>query len=405
MAKKMATQGWFAERARIVDHHAISLRAIAWIFVFSRLFFEEIAGLAYVYLPHAWVEHPSGLPAIPTSLVYHAIVQLWTHWDGQWYLLVARNGYTTVQSTAFFPLYPWLVHVIGGGTAIGAVAISWMAMAVAVWMLFRLVQREFGPQTAWFSVLALLFFPTSFYTQAAYSEAVFLALAITTLYCVRSERYGWAGVLGGLATLDSIYGIFLAVPLAWTIYRTHGFVWRRLLLVLIVPAGLVLYMAYLTPRFYDPLIFKAAQQYFGRGSVEFFGATLWKGLVAAYQSAPAALSPAALFHLGQPSQTIMNFYNFGFAAYAIIVFIITLRWMPAYLWIYAGLALLLPLTYPAVGQPFMSMPRLVLEAFPVFIGTGLLIERHPHLRVPYFAVSLVLGGLFVALFATSHWVA
>jgi hypothetical protein len=405
VAKEVTTRGWSAELSRLVDDHSASLKAVAWAFVFSRLFFEEVAGLAYVYLPHGWVEYPAGVLGAPTSLIYRALIRLWSHWDGQWYLLIAREGYKTVQSTAFFPLYPFLVHVLGGSTTIGGLAISWCAMGIAVWMLFKLVQQEFGERVAWFSVLALLFFPTSFYTEAVYSEAVFLALAISSLYYVRMGRYGWAGLLAGMATLDGIYGLFLAVPLAWTIYREYGFTWRRWLPVLLVPCGLLVYMAYLTPHFLDPLVFKSAQQYWSRGSAEFFGLTLWQGLVSAYQTAGQALSPTILFQTGQPSQTIMNFYNFGFAVYALIIFLLTLRWLPTYLWLYEGLALLLPLTYPAVGQPFMSMPRLVLEAFPVFIGTGVLLERHPRLRAPYFAVSLFLGALLVSLFATSHWVA
>lgn len=392
-------------RRRIFPQEASTLRALGFIFLVSRLFFAEVAGLAYLYFPHAWAEYPAGVLAGPTSLVYRVLLRLWSHWDGQWYLLIARRGYGSIQSTAFFPLYPMLVHFLGGGTVVGAVAISWCALAIAVWFLYLLVRLDFGSRIAWYTVLVLLLFPTSFYTQAVYSESVFLALAIGSLYCVRTGRYLGAGALGGLATLDGIYGVFLAVPLAWTIWRDKGLRLKQFAPVLLVPLGVVLYMIYLTPHYLDPLVFKGAQKYWSRGSAQFFGITLWQGLVTAYQSAGSALSPAALFHSGQPSQTLMNFYNFGFAIYGLVVMILTLRWLPTYLWLYEGLALLLPLTYPATGQPFMSLPRLLLEAFPVFIGTGILLERHPRLRLPYFAVSLVLGALFVSLFATSHWVA
>ena len=165
--------------------HASTIKALAWIFVLSRLFFEEIAGLAYVYLPHGWAEYPAGVLGTEAPLAYRVLIRMWAHWDGQWYLMIARQGYPYPQSTAFFPLYPMLVRYLGGSSVIGALAISWCATALAVVMLYRLVRLEFGDRVAWFSVLALLFFPTSFYTQAVYSEAIFLALAVSSLYYLR----------------------------------------------------------------------------------------------------------------------------------------------------------------------------------------------------------------------------
>lgn len=32
------------------------VRLLLWLFVISRAFFMEIGGLAYIYLPHAWIE-------------------------------------------------------------------------------------------------------------------------------------------------------------------------------------------------------------------------------------------------------------------------------------------------------------------------------------------------------------
>jgi len=385
--------------------HASTIKALAWIFVLSRLFFEEIAGLAYVYLPHAWAEYPAGVLGTEAPLAYRVLIRMWAHWDGQWYLMIARQGYPYPQSTAFFPLYPMLVRYLGGSSVIGALAISWCATALAVVMLYRLVRLEFGDRVAWFSVLALLFFPTSFYTQAVYSEAIFLALAVSSLYYLRKGQYWWSGMLGGLASLTGIYGVFLAAPLAWTLWRTKGSHLKSLAPVVLIPAGVLLYMLYLTPHFLDPLVFEGAQKYWGRGTIALFLVTLWQGAVAAYHAAGAAISPQVLFQTGQPSQIVMNFYSFGFAVYALAIFVTTARWLPTYLLMYEGLALLLPLSYPSAGYPLLSLPRLILEAFPVFIGTGLLLDRYSKARIPYFVVSVLLAALFVSLFATSHWVA
>ncbi len=377
---------------------------VGWVYLVSHLFFAEVAGLAYIYLPHAWVESPPGVLPVPSNLVYRALFGLWSHWDGQWYLTIAQHGYRTPTATAFFPLYPLSIHLLGASTTIGGIFVSWAAMAVACWMLYKLTIVDFGPRVAWFTVIAFSFFPTAFYTQAVYSEALFLALAISAMYTLRVGRYWSAGILGGFALLVSMYGILLAVPLVWVIFRRHGPQLRRFWPAAVIPLGLILYMVYLTPLFHYPLVFEQAQSNWGR-QFAFFWQTLWQGVVTAYQSVPIALSPAALFHGGIPQPVAMNFYNFWFAVYGIVVLVASLRWMPTYLWLYGGLALLVPLTYPAQGVPLMSVPRLLLEAFPVFIATGILLDRYPRLRVTYFSVSLTLGALFVSLFATSHWVA
>src|SRR5947209_4264995 len=58
-----------------------------------------------------WYGSPGG-PSL-TPLV-NGIGGVWTRWDGQWYLKVAAEGYRIDDgSSAFFPLYPWMVAVFG----------------------------------------------------------------------------------------------------------------------------------------------------------------------------------------------------------------------------------------------------------------------------------------------------
>jgi len=53
--------------------NATTLRALAWVFFFSRLLYEELGGLAYVYLPHGWAEYPAGVLGVPAPLAYRAL--------------------------------------------------------------------------------------------------------------------------------------------------------------------------------------------------------------------------------------------------------------------------------------------------------------------------------------------
>src|SRR3954462_1634598 len=53
--------------------------------------------------------HPPPLPAL-----WDRLLGVWSRWDGQWYLQIASVGYHSGDgTTAFLPLYPWLVGALG----------------------------------------------------------------------------------------------------------------------------------------------------------------------------------------------------------------------------------------------------------------------------------------------------
>jgi hypothetical protein len=68
-------------------------------------------------------------------------------------------------------------------------------------------------------------------------------------------------------------------------------------------------------------------------------------------------------------------------------------------------ALAMPLSYPVAPQPLMSLPRFLLVLFPLSIWLAAWLAARPRLQKPALAVSGLLLVLFVAQFATWHWVA
>ena len=194
------------------------------------------------------------------------------------------------------------------------------------------------------------------------------------------------------------------LPFLWVIYRNHGFRIKKLLHALWMPLGLVSYMIFLIPRFGDPLVFEKVQQYWGR-HFEFFPITIYQAFQSAWTNAASALNPHQLFALGVPSTSPGNLFNLVFGLFAIVIAVLSAKRIPFYLYIYMIAALLIPFTYPAQGDPLMSMPRLVLEAWPLFLGLGSIMARVRWTRAVYFIVSIPFGMLLTALFATAHWVA
>ena len=141
----------------------------------------------------------------------------WAHWDGVWYIKIATSGYADADgSAAFFPLYPlrcvvWGV-LLGGNLRDRRHRHLARLLLPGVWLLYRLVDRDFGPRIAYRTALYLSIFPTAFFWQAVYSESMFLMLSIACLLFAREGRWKLSGLAGLLAALTRSAGFMLLVP-------------------------------------------------------------------------------------------------------------------------------------------------------------------------------------------------
>lgn len=153
-------------------------------------------------------------------------LDVWTRWDGRWYLSVVKHGYSyhpgEQSNVAFAPLLPALMK-IGGvflgqdnetGWLIAGVIVSNLALLAALTRLIHLVRLDFDAATAVRSAHYLLFFPTSPFLSAVYPQSLFLALAIAALYAARRGHWWVAGALGGLTALARPHGVSILIPLA-----------------------------------------------------------------------------------------------------------------------------------------------------------------------------------------------
>src|SRR5688500_20365025 len=101
------------------------------------------------------------------------LISIWIQWDAEHYLSIALNGYSfapgAMSNTAFFPLFPWLVHI--GSAIVGRVdvptaagvglVVASLSLLVALVYLAKLVAHDFGVEAARRSVLYVLVFPTT----------------------------------------------------------------------------------------------------------------------------------------------------------------------------------------------------------------------------------------------------
>jgi hypothetical protein len=348
-------------------------------------------------------------------------MNLWSHWDGEHYVTLALGGYLNPPddvSPAFFPLYPLLVRsfaelfggpISGEALSVWGPLISLLFLPFALYFVYQIALDGWGHRVARGAVLALAFFPTTFFLNAAYTESLFLALSAGSVWAVRVRKdLLLACVLAGLASATRNVGVFLIVPLAYEwINNLDRYRWRGAYLLL-VPSGLVAYMGYLWARFGDPILFYTAQEDWGReatGPLVTVGRAWASAVEGAGRLLDAGLwTDPTLGNLANHLAGAGNLTNLAFFVFAVAILLAGFRDLPPSLTLY-GLLLIAPATLFGTAQsPLMGTPRYVLVAFPLFIVLGILSKKRWLFR-GWLAFSTILSLMLCALFVSWRFVA
>jgi len=384
------------------------------------IFLVGFAGAALIGIqPGTWARrYPAG------AEVFHGVLRYlfnpWAHWDGAWYIKIALNGYSDADgTTAFFPLFPLVLRgcgvLFGGNLVLAGISLSLACYAAAMAVLYRLVAAEFGDRIAYRTVLYLSVFPTTFFFQAVYSESLFLLLAVSCFRWSRAGRWRLAGLAGLLATLTRSTGVLLLVPLGLMYYESLGWTWRRtdsnVASLLLIPEGLMAWMAYLALAFGRPLLFAQSQGQWAR-SLAAPNDTVWHGIVSAVQGIRQLIShqTAKLYwpvqgHGSPYALAVDNLTALVFTAFAGCMLAYGAKRLPLAYSVYAALAIGFPLLLRGVYQPLLSMPRFELLAFPLFVALAMFTDTRPRAHRAVVAVSLVLLAALTVKFAVFAWVA
>jgi hypothetical protein len=384
-----------------------SRQADAWpfvlaVFALSRLLYLGTGALAAAMLP--WAKPITAQVNEPGFLSY------WAHWDGAWYSEIATEGYSPM-STTFFPIFPMLLRLgtaVGGGPALWGVLISLLATLFALYFLYGIAEKLYGVKTARIAVLTLAFFPTAFFLNAVYTEALYLALTTGSFWAAYVRRdLLLAGLLGAFAAATRNFGVLLVILLGYEWLRNRQeFGWRGLLQIGIVPTGLLGYMAFLWVRFGDPLSFLNAQAIYWRRELINPASALGMAWARAGEGLPRFLDPAALFLDPKSGWAVLEAYNtvsFAFLVFLVAIVGVSFVVLRADLFVYTFLVTLPTVLSPYQPAPLMGLPRYALGAFPVFLILGYLLSRT---RPGLYLWLLVSGGLsivFTTLFVTWRW--
>ncbi|MEA2429937.1 MAG: hypothetical protein QOI19_410, partial [Thermoleophilaceae bacterium] len=349
----------------------------------------------------------------PFTGVLDSLLSPLARWDSAWYLDIAHSGYSRLSS-AFFPLYPLLVRVVGTVSAPGALlvagyVVSLAALFGALYLMHRLVTLELGSsEVARVAVLMLALFPGALWLGAPYSESLFLLLSVGAFYAARIDRWAVAGVCAALASATRSAGIVLVVPLVILWWKSTGRRARDLAWIALAPAGLVAYSVYLAASIGDGFAYLHLQEVWFRSFAGPFGAVP-DGLVAAWDGLRQIVSGQrahVYFTAAGGDPMAVGWHNlelFGFLLLAVGAVVGVLRRLPAAYGAYVVAALALPLSFPVGPQPLMSLPRFLGVLFPLFMWLALVCGTPRRRAIVLAALGLGLAA-FTARYATWHWV-
>ncbi len=186
--------------------------ALRWalpVFVLARAIdavFMMVASRYQVSLPPA----PTGMFTYARKPADPGLFGVVTNWDGQWYQFIAEHGYhvpvpgepgaaDALWAWQFPPLYPFLVRALMVVTRLdfphAAAALSVLAGAAAMVVLYLLLDRSGGRRVARVGVLLANLFISAPMLGAAYSASLSLLLLLLCIYALTRHRYGAVLVL------------------------------------------------------------------------------------------------------------------------------------------------------------------------------------------------------------------
>lgn len=159
----------------------------------------------------------------------------WNRWDAVHYLNIAQYGYMPAhldRGTIFFmsrfpPVYPffiWMaVKIFGLSYLTAGLGVSLTCMILSSVILYIMVSKSSDSRASGFwSVLFFNLFPTSYFGNAPYAEALFIFLILMYFAVNRLLRSYFLGALVFILVLFTrVFGIFLYPLHIYYLYRRY----------------------------------------------------------------------------------------------------------------------------------------------------------------------------------------
>lgn len=290
--------------------------------------------------------------------IFHenSLLNNWGNFDTGWYLKIARDWYPDLKSTnsspsfeqySFFPLYPALIRslhfVTGINNFILGLLISNVCFFLSGLLLYKISEKLYDKKIAEWSLIFMYLFPVSFIFSGVFTESLYLVVILSSFYFAFNEKWFAAGIFSLLLTLCRPVGFMIMLPLAFIYLKNKNFNFREInvqaMNFIFVPAGIILLLWLNYANSGDPFMFAHNPGYSGKISNPFIN--IFKELGSSY-------------------------FTLCFLSWYTLVFILFWLFFYRHLKFAFHLVIIYSLFIP-LSFGLMSMPRMILSAFPFFI--------------------------------------
>ena len=303
-------------------------------------------------------------PASPILILMNEFAKPGAAQDSLHYIDIAKNWYVNTGDAAnfivFFPLYPFLIRLVTinfNYINLSALAISNISSFVAIFYLYKLAKMDFNEKVALKAVLFLSIFPTAYFLSAPYTEGLFFALIISSLYYARISKWPIAGFLSFFAALTRLGGLLMLPVLLVEYLHQKGWKPRKtdlnILWIFLVLAGFLIYLNINNQVTGNPFTFMVVERVHWYNTLDPIS-----GLTSAISWANSGIYPQSI---------ILGYAPLVFAVFGLVMVMegFYRRLRPSHL-TYLLLSWLL-----AISTSFwLSVPRYVMAMFPMFILLG-----------------------------------
>lgn len=375
-------------------------------FILWRITITLIAIFAIQYIPLSGINFFGGKYI---NYITNPLFWGWANFDGEHYLSIAMYGYKDLQ-LAFFPAYPLLMNLstnfIGSNTASylwSGMIFSNLFFLASLFLLWKIIKLDYSEKTAKGAILLLLFFPTSFYFGAVYTESLFLCSSLLTYYLYRKDRYLLSGLVGILMTLTRLYGIFVILMIFVDILNKKisvaKIIRNKIYLIGISVSGIMSYMIFCWKTKGDLLAFYSLQTNVGEHrslSLIMLPQVFYRYCVKIIPNLSWDYFPVVFTTFFESSVALLFL--------VLIIYSYTLlrdnriRWD---YWVYIILGYLTP----TLTGSFSSLPRYVVVLFPAFIISSMFLEKtNIYLRLGIYLFLAIIAVIAQTLFFRGYFI-
>ncbi len=289
-------------------------------------------------------------------------------WDGMHYIKIATQGYE-FPLQAFFPLYPMIIRVLD---YVFPFTLSYrinililLGLLAGAYVLMDYMKIEVKKRIP--ILIMFLSFPSAFFLQANYVDALYIFISLVGLYFLLNKRYLYAAVMAGLLSAVKVSGISLGIIIIfdYTYNVSNGFkeipvnikkhVFSIIATSILSFSGILLYFLYLQNNFGSYNIFFEAQEKWGREIVG-TGKDI-KAFIIGF------IAPIIKAVRNGDTTIYRRIHEILFFLVSLLCLRYSYRKIPYTIWLFSLAQIIIPIS----SGTFLSFNRLALLAYPIFL--------------------------------------